>query len=209
MDDSHYLPPHQVDSTSTRLIRRVGERDGDAWRQLVAVYGPVVRYWIRRAGLAGSDLADVFQEVFIAVSRSIGNFEREDGGAKFRAWLKTVTVSKVNDYFRHQGKHPVAYGGSTAMMRFVEVEAESTFGGDDDAALDQSEDAFLTQRILQLVKGEFRDKTWLSFYRTSVDGRTSQEVAEELGISALAVRKNKSRVMQRLKEALGNTDPSR
>lgn len=209
MDESRYVPPNAVDTTSTRLLRRVGENDRDAWRQMVSVYGPVVRYWIRHAGLAGSDLADVFQEVFIAVSRNIANFEREDGKAKFRAWLKTVTMSRVNDHFRRQGKQPVAYGGSTAMMRLGEVEGDAGSADDEadgDAALEQSEDAFLAQRSLQMVKGEFRKRTWLCFYRTAVDGRTSQEVAEELGISALAVRKAKSRVMQRLKEALAGPE---
>lgn len=209
MNDSHALPPNQLDSTSSRLLSRVRQNEADAWSYLVRLYGPVVRYWIRRAGLREADLADVFQDVFLAVSRNVGDFERETGVAKFRAWLKTITLSKVHDHFRRQGKQPAeAFGGSTAMMQLHDVAATVTIEPDDsDAALAHSEDAFLAQRTLQLVKKEFTEQSWTAFYRTAVDGRTSQEAAAELGITPLAVRKAKSRVLQRLKEALGGILP--
>ncbi len=205
MDPSHYLPPNGLDTTSTRLLRRVAENDSEAWQQVVSLYGPVVRYWIRGAGLSGSDLADVFQEVFLALSRNIASFERQQGTAKFRAWLKTVTISKVMDHFRRAGRQPVAFGGSTAVLRLGAIAdglGNASEDEDGDGALAHSEDTFLAQRTLQVIKAEFREKTWNAFWRTAIDGRTSQEVAEELEMTALAVRKAKSRVMQRLKEAL-------
>ncbi len=203
MDPSHYVSPNAVDPTSSRLLERLGKKDPDAWRQLVRLYGPVVRYWIRRAGLNRTDLADVFQDVFLAISRNIAEFHRQPGQAKFRAWLKTITHSKVNDHFRRNGKQPVAFGGTTAMQQFDEMEGQTLeIHADDDEALAASEDSFLTQRTLSMVKSEFRERTWLSFYRCAVDGRTSQEVADELGISAVAVRKAKSRVLGRLRDAM-------
>lgn len=209
MGYSNFASPNDVDATCTRLLKRVAIDDDDGWRQLVVVYGPVVRYWIRGAGLAGTDLADVFQETFVAVSRNISKFERQDGNAKFRAWLKTVTRSKANDHFRRAAKDPVAYGGSSALEQLQQATATSDVHGDEEGQADATQDeeeSLLTQGILQMVKDEFREGTWKSFYRTAVDGRTSQEVAEELGITALAVRKAKSRVMKRLKEALTNTE---
>jgi RNA polymerase sigma-70 factor (ECF subfamily) len=201
-DASRYMPPNEEGSTSTRLLRQDSSNSEEAWRQLVTLYGPVVRFWIRGAGLGGSDLADVFQEVFVAVIRNIGSFERQTGKAKFRAWLKVVVLSKANDHFRRQGKQPVAYGGSTAARRLGELAANAEESEIEDASLAHSEYSFLAQRTLQIVRKEFRDNTWAAFYRTAIDGATSQEVAAELGISAVAVRKAKSRVMQRLREAM-------
>jgi len=204
MDESHVLPPNQVDSTSSNLLSQLGRHDAEAWRQFVQMYGPVVRYWIRRARLSHSDLADVFQDVFLAVSRNVKDFQRETGVAKFRAWLKTITNSKVQDHFRRQGKQPAdAFGGSTALLRLNELADESLDADEQsDVALSHSEDTFLAQRTLQIVKKEFSDQSWNAFYRTAIDGLTSQEAAAELGMTPLAVRKAKSRVMQRLKAAL-------
>jgi len=150
-------------------------------------------------------LPDVFSETFMAVLKSIGAFERHDGKAKFRAWLKMITVNKANDHFRRQGKQPRALGGTTAMMTVGRVEDQNTPGGDGDSdeSLAESEQAFIVQRTLQLVRKEFRKKTWLAFQRTAIDGQNATQVAEEIGMTPLAVRKAKSRVMRRLKETLG------
>ena len=56
--------------------------------------------------------------------------------------------------------------------------------------------------MLEIVKADFREKTWQAFYRTAVDGQTSQAVAEELGMQAAAVRRAKFRVLKRLRDAL-------
>ena len=53
------------------------------------------------------------------------------------------------------------------------------------------------------ARTEFRENTWKSFQRTAIDGLNATEVAEELGMSPSAVRKARSRVTQRLEEALG------
>ena len=209
VQESHFQPPPHVDSTSTRLLARVVKRDPESWRQFVQIYGPVVRYWIRRAGLASADLADVFQEVFVAVARSLPQFERQAGKAKFRAWLKTVTNHKVIDHVRRATSQPQTFGGSTNLQRYAMLPeaAENTLSqADEDASLRHSEDAFVAQRTLQLVKAEFRDSVWQAFQLTAIEGLTSQEVAARLGMTALAVRKAKSRVLQRLKLALGQVE---
>jgi RNA polymerase sigma-70 factor (ECF subfamily) len=207
VDNSNLLPPNELNATSSQFLARVAKQEPEAWRHFVQVYGPVVRFWIRRAGLNHDDLADVFQEVFLAVSRNMAGFQREPGVAKFRAWLKTITLSKVHNHFRRQGKQPAAFGGSTALQQLHNVTAAAPPGAGDehDEALAHSEDAFIAQRTLQIVKKEFTEQSWTAFYRTAIDGLTSQQVAAELGITPLAVRKAKSRVLQRLKQFLGGT----
>ena len=217
LGESRVLPPNSVDATSTRLLRQAANGDQAAWRKLVELYGPIVRYWCRRAGLNRTDIADVFSETFVSVVRNLPKFERQEGQAKFRAWLKTITMSKVANHFRRQGKQPLATGGSTAMMQIAEIEAapptdfdqsaDASAATDGDASMRHSEETFIAQRTLQIVRKEFREKTWQAFYRTAIEDCTSQQAADELGMTALAVRKAKSRVMQRLKDALSDALP--
>jgi RNA polymerase sigma-70 factor (ECF subfamily) len=204
MDSSRILPPHQVDATCTRLLVQLARQEPEAWRKLVRVYGPVVRYWVVRAGLNKADLADVFQEVFLAVHRNIADYQRQSGVAKFRAWLKAITHSKVQDHHRRKGKQPQGQGGTTALQRLGELEHSAAEEDEADPALAQPEDAFIAQRTVQLIRQEFREGTWKAFELTTLKGLTSQQAAAQLGISPLAVRKAKSRVLQRLKEALAS-----
>jgi RNA polymerase sigma-70 factor (ECF subfamily) len=68
------------ESTSSSLLDRVRARDADAWRRLIALYGPLVYGWCRRAGLAPEESADRGQEVFMAVARSIETFDHSQPG---------------------------------------------------------------------------------------------------------------------------------
>lgn len=199
MDESRILPPNAVDATPSRLIKRVVSNDQSAWLQLVRLYGPIVRFWICGTGLQSQDMADIFQEVFSAVSKKIGDFERQEGDGKFRAWLKTIAKNKVIDHFRGADKNPDAVGGSEQVLRIHQLSE------DNESSMEQMQDnerASLLQRALHLVRGEFNEQHWQAFWRIAVDNRTSKEVAEELGMSAAGVRKAKSRVLQRLRQEL-------
>jgi RNA polymerase sigma-70 factor (ECF subfamily) len=52
---------------------------------------------------------------------------------------------------------------------------------------------------LAIVQPEFEQITWQAAWRTTIDGRSATEVGEELGMTPAAVRKAKSRVLQRLR----------
>ena len=113
MDESRKIsPPNAVSATSSRLLELARENDASAWRQLLQVYGPVVRYWIQRAGVTSADVSDVFQNVFSAVSTNLHRFQRQDGRGSFRKWLKAITNSKVADHYRKIGRQPNAIGGA-------------------------------------------------------------------------------------------------
>ena len=57
----------------------------------------------------------------------------------------------------------------------------------------------LYQRALSFLQETFEPQTWRAFWRTAIDGLPAPEVADELGMSAAAVRKAKSRVLSRLR----------
>ena len=72
-----------------------------------------------------------------------------------------------------------------------------------DTADDVSASAALVRRVLKQVREHFSDQTWSAFWRTAVDAQPAADVAEELSMSAVAVRVAKSRILQRLRDDLG------
>ena len=187
--------------TSSSLIDRVKADEAGAWDRLVSLYAPLLYHWCRRWKLQEEDLADVFQEVFKTLILHIGEFRRERQGDTFRGWLRTITRNKVLDHFRKHARE--VEGGSEAAWRFRQLAAR------EDPAPDPEEAAELTRlfhRGLELIRPEFEERTWKAFWRTAVDGRSPQVAASELSMTAGAVRVAKSRVLQRLREELGDTE---
>ncbi|HEV3006324.1 MAG TPA: sigma-70 family RNA polymerase sigma factor, partial [Pirellulales bacterium] len=164
------------------------------------LYGPLVYHWCGRWNLQDCDRADVFQEVFQAVSSHIGQFRKSKPGDTFRGWLRTITRNKVHDLFRRLGREPAAEGGTAAGMRLAQLPAL-----DHDAPVDDDDlaETGLYRRAMELIRGEFEPRTWQAFWATAVDDRSAKDVGEELSMSPGAVRVAKSRVLQRLREELG------
>jgi RNA polymerase sigma-70 factor (ECF subfamily) len=192
------------DPSSTRtprsLIDRARGRDPAAWAALVDLYGPLVLRWCRRADLQPTDAADVLQDVFLAVAAHLPAFRRARPGDTFRGWLRVVVRNKVTDHFRRAGREPGGEGGTEAQARFGRLAADDP--PSEASAAPEPAERLLFRRCCDLVRGEFQEHTWRAFWATAVDGRPAADVAADLGMTPVAVRVSKSRVLQRLREVL-------
>jgi RNA polymerase sigma-70 factor (ECF subfamily) len=189
-------------TTSRSLLERVKRDEPAAWDRLVTLYAPLVYQWCRSWGLREQDATDIIQDVFQSVAVHIGTFRKERAGDTFRGWLHTITRNKVHDFFRRRVREPEGVGGSEAQAHLAQLPAP---GPHEDSSLSEEHgERALMARALELIRHEFAERTWQAFYRTAIEGRSAPEVADELSMSAGAVRVAKSRVLQRLREELGD-----
>jgi RNA polymerase sigma-70 factor (ECF subfamily) len=188
--------------TSRSLLERVKADDAAAWDRLVSLYAPLVLHWCRRWDLQEQDVADVFQEVFQAVAAHIAGFRKQREGDTFRGWLRTITHHKVQDHFRRLGREPGGVGGTDAQVRLAQVPAPAP--SEDDGAGAEPAERSLFHRALELIRSDFEERTWQAFWRTTVEGQAAKDVASDLGMTPGAVRVAKCRVLQRLREELGD-----
>jgi RNA polymerase sigma-70 factor (ECF subfamily) len=189
-------------ATSRSLLERAKTNDAQAWDRLVTLYAPLVFQWCRSHGLREEDAADIFQEVFRAVARRIGGFHKDRAGDTFRGWLRTITRNKIHDHFRRQGRQPEGAGGSEAQAYLAQWPAPSV--EDESSLTENNEERIVVSHALEMIRADFTERTWQAFWRTAIEGCTAPEVAAELGMSAGAVRVAKARVLQRLREELGD-----
>jgi RNA polymerase sigma-70 factor (ECF subfamily) len=188
--------------TSLTLLERLRANDGNGWRVVVQLYTPLVHHWCARGGVRGADAEDVAQEVFQAAATGIGQFRRDRPGDSFRGWLRGITRNMVLQHFRRGRHHPRASGGTDALAQLHEVADDARDAADEeDAAVELGG---LRRRALDLVRGEFEERTWRAFWMTVVEGRSPADIAAEMGVSPTAVRMAKSRVLHRLREEFGD-----
>jgi RNA polymerase sigma-70 factor (ECF subfamily) len=190
-----------IGGTSSSLIGRVRQRDPQAWRELAALYGPLVYRWARQCGLQDHDAADVAQDVFSSVARNIDEFRRDQAGGTFRGWLWTITRNSVRAHFRNRERHPAAAGGTDAQQQLADLPA--ILESDDQPDGEQSSPA-LARRALQLIRAEFEPRTWQAFERLTMLDQPVEDVAAELQMTPAAVRQAKYRVLVRIRQLLAD-----
>jgi RNA polymerase sigma-70 factor (ECF subfamily) len=112
--------------------------------------------------------------------------------------LRGITQFKIQDYYRRRAAEPAAQGGTDAHLRLEQV-SEPVLPEDTPEDL-----SALYRRALELVRNEFEVRTWTAFWRAAVEEQRPADIAEDLGLTAAAVRKAKSRVLHRLRQEVGD-----
>jgi RNA polymerase sigma-70 factor, ECF subfamily len=148
-------------------------------------------------GVATTEIQDVTQETFLAMSLALPDFIPERAGS-FRTWVRGIARHKALDHFRRSRGEVPAVGGTVARSLI-----EGITDGDSSADADDEEVSGLYCRALDLIRVQFEDRTWKAFWRHAVDTIPADTVAKELAMSPVAVRVAKSRVLARLREEFG------
>jgi RNA polymerase sigma-70 factor, ECF subfamily len=181
-------------SVSSSVLDRAKQGDEAAFRRLSMLYAGLVYHWSRSSGLSPEDTQDVCQQVFLTVHKNLGTFRRENPGDSFRAWLRTITRTRISDHFRKKPRE-LAQGGEDLWR--LEVSAPSS---SNDTNQSTRESALIYQQALKLIAGEFSSRDCRAFHLVTIDGLTAQEVADQLGMTTNAVYIAKSRILKRLRD---------
>jgi RNA polymerase sigma-70 factor (ECF subfamily) len=177
-----------------------------AWERLTSLYAPLVYHWCRGMRLAEQDMPDVFQQVFQSVALHIQAFHKDRPGDSFRHWLRAITRNKVRDHFRRNARQAQAAGGTDAQIYFSQLAAppaDPEVADEHDARAEEGEIRQLLRGALEQIRDQVHPQTWQAFWMVVVEGKTPEEVAEELGMRPGTVRVAKSRVLSRLRSELG------
>ena len=194
----------EASSTSPTLIRQAQANDAEAWGRLVHTYSRRIYRWCRHGGLQPADASNVVQEVLRSVARKLPDFRHEHATSTFRGWLRRITINKIHDHFRLEGKQPARpVGGTDAHRRLEhiprspELDPEPTW-----QTQPSSRDSTFDLAQLDVVRSQFSDRDWKMFWRVAVDGQSAVDVGEEFGVTANTVRIVKTRLLKKLRQQL-------
>lgn len=183
---------------STLIFRLQQGGDGHAWSEFVEIYTPMVYRLARRQGLQDADAADVTQEVFRAVARSIDGFRFNPSGSSFRGWMYAVTRSRLSNFHSNRSKQVLGSGETAIAERLAREPAPENW----DELCEREYQVSLLRWAAGRVRHQFSESTWNAFWRTNVEGKGVREVAESLGMGEGAVYIARSRVLARLRETI-------
>ena len=188
--------PVELHTQPSLLLRIRQPADGDAWRQFVELYAPLVYGFLRKQGLQDADAADVAQDVLRTVAQRIGDLDYDRSRGSFRGWLFSIVNSRLMD-FRRRNQRERALVAQVADAARQDPEETASSGEWD---LDYERQVF--HAAAERVRGDFGDSAWRAFWQAAVEGRPAKEIAAQLGMSSAAVYLAKARVMNRIREEL-------
>ena len=175
-------------SDEKELIRRAGQGEQNAFRQLVEQYqAAVYRLALRMCGGDAALAEDAAQEAFVAAWRGLPRFR---GDSRFSTWLYRLTTNAAIDCLRREKRHRDADD-----LDGVELPD----GGDTpQESAERSETQAAVRRALSVLSEEHRQVLLLR-YMQELD---YSEIAAALGVSEGTVKSRINRAKARLKELL-------
>jgi RNA polymerase sigma-70 factor (ECF subfamily) len=181
------------------LIRVRDPADQAAWQEFVEIYRPVILRFAQRKGMQSADAEDIAQDVLAAVAKAVEQREHDLTRARFRTWLHRVAKNAIlNAVMRGKPDR----GSGDAALQAILNQHESC-GGPDSRLLRLEYRREMFRWAAEQVRKEFRQDTWDAFWLTSIEGRSVEAVAEELGKNPGAVYAARSRILRRIQEKVG------
>lgn len=179
--------------TRVSLLQRLHNRqDSAAWMEFCAIYERIIFRIAKKFGLQDADAREVSQEVLLTVSRRIKDFD-VDGKGKFRSWLATVARNATIDLLRKNRK--ISSGDSALQRGLTQLPADNGDSQWFDVEAHREQFRWAAERVRLSVT----DATWQAFWRTAVQGQSSEVVAKDLSLSVGAVYVARCRTLSKIK----------
>lgn len=180
------------------IVRLAGGDDTSAWDAFVAIYQPMLMRLATRWGLQHADAQDLVQEVLVAVSRSIENYQPQEHEGSFRGWLAQIARHKFADLLARRKRQAIGSGQTDVHLWLAQLPEPSAAASRWDWELRRE----LFQWAAKMVARSSHRQTWEAFQRTAIDGQPIDAVAKQLGISVGQVYVARSRVLSRIRRAV-------
>ncbi len=178
----------------TLLVRAQDQNDELAWEEFTAYYQDFIVIILRKMGMNPNYLDDIVQETLIKIWKGLTRFDLKDEKSKFRAWLKTVIRNTAYTCYNKQKKHHIQ---NTTLENIEEPSSQS----DEkiDQLIEKEWDHYVYNMAMKNIKGLFSERA-LVVFDLFLDGKSIEDISQQVGIKENSVYKLKNRVKARLKQ---------
>jgi len=190
LNDSHTF------STRVALLGRAqSSPEHPSWAELLEIYQPFISRILIHIGLRDSDLEDVRQQVLVNFWKGLPRYQREQG-IRFRAWLSRLIRNTAVDWFRRQRGAKLETSLESVVHESLPVHQPEL-----EASIEAEWQRYVLGLAVQELKKTFSGKA-LEVLKLSIQGVSSEEIGERLGIQTNSVYVLKTRIKTRLQREI-------
>ena len=186
--------------TEVELLARMFTHEEAAWREFCRRYDRLIWRCISKVTtrfgnvLSPEDVREVYSNFLLALMANdmhkLRMFKPEKGN-RLGTWIGLLAINAAWDYLRSVARQPAGDPLSIA-------EERPSVAPDPFEQVAQREDCTRVEKLLSAFSR--RDRTFVTLY--FVDGRSPEEVADEMGISVKTVYSKKHKIRTRLEKLL-------
>jgi RNA polymerase sigma-70 factor, ECF subfamily len=205
---SHDLAPvagasAQATVSDDELVARARTGDVAAFEELVGRHEEKIYRLAMRFTRNETDAAEILQETFLSAWRNLDGFQ---GKSQFASWLYRVAVNAALMLLRSQKRHPqVAVEDVTPeVLGEAAKDASPGLGAGTDWSR-RPDDQFQSEELrrqIQSAVDQLPESQRSVFLMRDVDGLSTEETAELLGVSLPTVKTRLHRARLTLREAI-------
>ena len=140
---------------------------------------------------------DLTQEVLGVLFQELPRFRHNRRKGAFRAFLRQITLHRLQAFWRTRGKRPLLLQEGSADSQLMELEDPRS---DLSRRWDEEHNLHVMNGLMELIKPEFNPTVWKAFTRQVFDEADPAVVAAELEMKVPAVYLAKSDVLKRLRQ---------
>lgn len=191
-----------MNDLTTSFVRRLRDRDPQAWFELWETFGPVLRAQLSRWGrgrIGKETVQDLSQETLAALATAIDRHD-PSRGARFSTWLLAIARYTLGDEMDR--RNALKRGGG---VKPRSLEDEFNAASPEEGPGQSYEREIFEAKVAAALRCVERECDLLEFsvYRMRVlDGLTGRKVAEDLGISPPTVSRRLASVRKKLRAHL-------
>jgi RNA polymerase sigma factor (sigma-70 family) len=160
-----------LDVTRQSLLIRAIDGDQSAWGDILTLHRPLIVGCLHSQAVADSDVADLVQEIFLAVYRGLPSFQHGGRQGSFRAWLRAIARNNSCDYWRAPARRTSSTDRADEALRELEDPASSLW-----RFWDEEHDRHVLRCLLEMMEIEFEPATM----KASVGWRSRERAAPRL-----------------------------
>lgn len=185
------------------LVQRyTEERDETAFEEIVSRYADNVFGLALRITRTPEDAEEVFQEVFLTLTKKLATFR---GESKFSSWLYRITANASYMHIRAQKKHE----SDLSLENYSPYDEKGTLMGRIKSKDWSSRPDLVTFSkeavgIIEKSINELPESYSVVFHLRDVEGLSNEEVSEVLGLSVPAVKSRLHRARLFLRDRLSD-----
>ena len=183
--------------TRITLLERAQANPGDpSWNEFLRYYEPFINKGLRIMGFRESDMDELRQVVNIKLWKGLKKYSRDLSRSTFRTWLSRLIRNAALDFIRKNKKHKM-------LVNIEESGAERTLSTAPElvARIEAEWQRYIVELALERMEDVFSGKA-IEVFSRMMNGESTEEISEKLGIRPNSVYVLKNRVKTRIKQEI-------